>query len=48
MKFIKIDNYKCEQCNSKEYDVIDLSIPLIICAECGAIFTGDYEEIEEN
>jgi hypothetical protein len=48
MKYIKIDNYHCCNCGCKEYDVIDLEIPLIICADCGTIFTGEYEEIEEN
>jgi uncharacterized Zn finger protein len=47
MKFIKIDNYECGTCGCKEYDVIDLEIPLIICAECGSIHTGEYEEIED-
>lgn len=46
MKFIKIENYICSTCGNKEYDVIDLEIPLIICSECGSIFTGEYEEIE--
>jgi DNA-directed RNA polymerase subunit RPC12/RpoP len=48
MKFIKIDNYECKNCGCKEYDIIDLEIPLIICADCGSIFEGNYEAIEED
>ena len=50
MKYVKIDNYKCNECNGKEYDVIfDNSgdVVLIVCAECGAIYEDAYEVIEE-
>jgi len=50
MKFIKIENYNCSNCGNKEYDVIfdnDGTIALIICSECGSVYTGEYEIIEE-
>lgn len=50
MKYIKIDNYSCDNCGNKEYDVIfndSGNVELIICSECGSIYTGEYEEIEE-
>lgn len=50
MKYVKIDNYNCVTCGNNEYDVIfgdNGEIELIICAECGSIYEGEYEVIEE-
>ena len=50
MKYIKIDNYNCDNCDCKEYDVImdkEGDIVLIICADCGGIYEGEFEVIEE-
>ena len=50
MKYIKIDNYNCKTCDSKEYDVLfdnNGNVELIICSDCGSVYTGKYEVIEE-
>ena len=50
MKYVKIDNCKCGVCDSKEYDVIlddNGNVELIICSECGSVYEGKYEVIEE-
>lgn len=50
MKYIKIDNYNCNNCGNKEYDVIlddNGNVELIICAECGSVYEGEYKVIEE-
>jgi transcription initiation factor TFIIIB Brf1 subunit/transcription initiation factor TFIIB len=48
MKYIKIENYTCKNCGCKEYDVIDLENNIIICADCGTIYEGVFEVIEES
>ena len=50
MKFIKIENYKCENCGNEEYSVVgyENGKPVIICEECGTIYNGEYEVIEEK
>jgi len=50
MKYVKIDNFNCNNCGNKEYDVImdnDNTIALIICSECGSVYESEYEVIEE-
>lgn len=51
MKLVKIDNYNCNSCGNGEYDIIFNNngiIELIICSQCGAIYTGEYEILEED
>lgn len=43
IKFIKVENYKCEECKCEEYQVIDLDKIIIVCKSCGNKFNGKYE-----
>lgn len=49
MKFIKVTNFKCDFCGSKEYAVLNVDDEEnmeIICDECGQTQNCEYE-IEE-
>mgnify|MGYP000769269302 CR=1 FL=1 len=48
MKYVIVNNFKCNNCGSKEYAVIDLDNIEIICNECGEEYNGEYKVIEEN
>lgn len=48
MKYVIVKNFKCKECGSEEYAVIDLDNIEIICDECGEEYNGEYEVIEEN
>ena len=49
MIYVDVKDFKCKECGSKEYAVINFEPIEIICDECGEEYKGEYtvEEIEE-
>ena len=49
MIYVDVKNFKCKECGSEEYTVINFEPIEIICDECGEEYKGEYtvEEIEE-
>lgn len=51
MRLIKVNNFKCSNCGSEEYAVLDpYGEPIIICDKCGIEQNVEFEieEMEEN
>lgn len=48
MKYVIVNNFKCNNYGNKEYAVVDLDNIEIICNECGEEYNGEYKVIEEN
>ena len=50
MIYVEVKEFKCKNCGSEEYAVINLEPIEIICDECGEEYIGEYtvEEVEEQ
>jgi ribosomal protein L37AE/L43A len=46
IKFIKIVDFKCEECSGEEYDVIDLNVPICVCSKCGNLINNKKYNVE--
>lgn len=52
MKYVNVINFRCKDCNSKEYDCISFDPVIVVCSKCGKQineneFKIEIQEVEE-